>query len=37
MGDPQIGASSKKMNSYKDGIKKDSFNWNKVIKKSLEK
>ena len=36
MGDPQIGASSKKMNSYKDGIKKDSFNWNKVIKKSLE-
>ena len=33
MGDPQIGASSKKMNSYKDGIKKDSFNWNKVIKK----
>ncbi|WP_455539902.1 metallophosphoesterase [Terrisporobacter sp.] len=36
MGDPQIGASSKKMNSHKDGIEKDSFNWNKVIKKSLE-
>lgn len=37
MGDPQIGASSKKINSYSDGIKKDARNWNRVIKKSLDK
>lgn len=35
--DPQIGASSKEMNSYEEGIKKDSYNWNQVIKKSLNK
>lgn len=37
MSDPQIGASSKKMDSYEDGIKKDAYNWNKIIKKSLDK
>lgn len=37
MADPQIGASSKNMKSYEDGISKDSYNWNKVIKKALDK
>ena len=37
MADPQIGASSKKMKSHKEGVKKDTYNWNKVIKKSLNK
>lgn len=39
MGDPQIGASYKykSRNSYEESIKEDSYNWNKVIKKSLEK
>lgn len=37
MGDPQIGASSKNINSHEEGIKKDAYNWNKVIKKSLNK
>lgn len=37
MADPQIGASSKKMKSNKDGVEKDAYNWNKVIKKSLDK
>ena len=36
MGDPQIGASSKKMNSYEEGIKKDTLNWNKAINKAIE-
>ena len=35
--DPQIGASSKNKKSYEEGIKKDANNWNKVIKKSLDK
>lgn len=35
--DPQIGASSKSMKSYEDAISKDSYNWNKVIKKALDK
>lgn len=35
--DPQIGASSKKKKSYEEGIKKDAKNWDKVIKKSLDK
>lgn len=35
--DPQIGASSKSMNSCEEGVKKDAYNWNKVIKKSLDK
>lgn len=37
MADPQIGASSKKMKSYEKGIEKDAYNWNAVIKKSLDK
>lgn len=37
MGDPQIGASSKRMKSYEEGIKKDTYNWNNVIKKSLNR
>ena len=37
MADPQIGASSKKMKIYEDGIKRDADNWNNVIKKSLDK
>lgn len=37
MADPQIGASSKKMKSNEDGVKKDAYNWNKVIEKSLNK
>lgn len=39
MGDPQIGASykSKNLMSYEDGIKIDSYNWNKVINQSLNK
>lgn len=37
MADPQIGASSKKMKSHEEGVKKDTYNWNKVIKKSLNK
>ncbi|MCC3869287.1 purple acid phosphatase family protein [Terrisporobacter mayombei] len=37
MADPQIGASSKKMKSNEDGVEKDAYNWNKVIKKSVDK
>lgn len=39
MGDPQIGASYKykKRNSYEEAIKEDSYNWNEVIKKSVDK
>lgn len=37
MADPQIGASSKKMNSNEEGVEKDAYNWNKVIKKSVDK
>ncbi len=37
MGDPQIGSSSKKMNSVQEGINKDALNWNKVINKALER
>ena len=37
MADPQIGASSKNKKSYEEGIKKDANNWDKVIKKSLDK
>ncbi|UEL46282.1 purple acid phosphatase family protein [Terrisporobacter hibernicus] len=37
MADPQIGASSKKTKSNIDGVEKDAYNWNKVIKKSVDK
>lgn len=37
MADPQIGASSKKMKSNEKGVERDAYNWNKVIKKSLDK
>ena len=37
MGDPQIGASSKKINSNEKGIEKDVSSWNKVINQALEK
>ena len=37
MGDPQVGASYKNKNkdSYEKAIKEDTYNWNKVIEKSL--
>ena len=37
MADPQIGASSRTLNSVEEGIKKDVLSWNKVINKALQK
>ena len=37
LADPQIGASSKNINLYEEGIKRDIDSWNKVLEKSLNK
>ena len=37
MGDPQIGASCKKRNSIKKGIKEDSLSWNRVVNNVLKR
>lgn len=37
MGDPQIGASWREYNSHEESIKRDTFKWNQVIKKIVEK